>query len=654
MYLIIFTIFTKKLHMKKTILQLALLISMLAFINVNAQRQCATHEHHLSMMATDPNYKANREKIEIETAQYVANPLKQTRIVKTIPVVFHIVYNNATQNVSDAQIMSQLDVLNKDFRKLNTDWANTPAVFQPLVADCEIQFCLAQQDPAGNATTGINRVATNVTSFSTNNAVKYSAQGGANIWDRNKYLNIWVCNLSGGVLGYAQFPGGAAATDGVVITYTGFGTIGTAQAPFNKGRTATHEVGHWLNLYHIWGDDGTACNGSDQVNDTPNQGGPNYGCPAFPKISCNNGPNGDMHMNYMDYSDDACMYMFSNGQKVRIDALFAAGGARASLLNSPGCNPPAAAVCNAPTGLNATNVTTTTATLNWGAVNGALNYTLQYKQSNAASWITVTSNTNTYSLSGLIANTAYQFQVSSNCSAGISPYSSIATFTTLQNAATCTNSYESNNTINTAAVIPINTNILSIIGSNTDKDWYRITTTNAAPKLRVTLNTLPADYDIRLYNANGTQLAISQNASTNPELIKYNTPTTGATYYIQVYGYNGAFNANQCYTLNASTSANNWRLMPEDENQIAEKNAINIYPNPSDSKINAIFFAEENLQYQVNIYNALGQKIIAENGHTHDGENRMAFDMTKYASGIYIMELVMGEERKIQRFSIQK
>lgn len=164
------------------------------------------------MIQNDPHYAIERQLIEKQTEAYEANPQKQTRAVKTIPVVFHIVYNTNAQNVSDAQIQSQLAVLNADFRKLNADWTNTPAAFQGLVADCEVQFCLAQQNSNGNATTGINRVSTNVTSFSTNNAVKYTAQGGANIWDRNKYLNIWVCNLSGGVLGYAQFPGGAAAT----------------------------------------------------------------------------------------------------------------------------------------------------------------------------------------------------------------------------------------------------------------------------------------------------------------------------------------------------------------------------------------------------------------------------------------------------------
>ena len=151
--------------------------------------------------------------------------------------------------------------------------------------------------------------------------------------------------IGGGILGYAQFPGGAAATDGVVISPVYIGRTGTVTAPYNLGRTASHEVGHWLNLNHIWGDDSGACTGTDNVSDTPNQGAENYGKPVFPKVSCSNGPNGDMFMNYMDYVDDNAMFMFSTGQSTRMNALFATGGARVGLLSSqggvaPGTTPP--------------------------------------------------------------------------------------------------------------------------------------------------------------------------------------------------------------------------------------------------------------------------------------------------------------------------
>ena len=170
------------------------------------------------------------------------------------------------------------------------------------------------------------------TSFSQDDKVKSSTTGGDDAWNTSKYLNIWVCNLGNSLLGYAQFPGGPTSTDGVVILYTAFGRTGNVVSPFNKGRTATHEVGHWLNLRHIWGD---ANCGNDFVNDTPTQQTSNAGCPSYPHITCSN--SGDMSMNYMDYTNDACMYMFSTGQSNRMNALFVSGGARASIITSTAC-----------------------------------------------------------------------------------------------------------------------------------------------------------------------------------------------------------------------------------------------------------------------------------------------------------------------------
>lgn len=253
----------------------------------------------------------------------------------TIPVVVHVVYKNATENVSDAQIMSQIDALNRDYRKTNADFSLTPAAFQPLGADMDIAFCLASFDPNGNATTGITRTSTIIQSFDHSNEPKFTSTGGIENWDPAKYLNLWVCDLTGGLLGYATFPTNLATDpqlDGVVVDYAYFGTIGTATAPFHLGRTATHEVGHWLNLRHIWGD---ANCGDDFVNDTPTQQQANTGCPSFPTVTCSNGPNGDMFMNYMDYSDDGCLFLFTAGQKQRADATLAT--IRTGLATSNGC-----------------------------------------------------------------------------------------------------------------------------------------------------------------------------------------------------------------------------------------------------------------------------------------------------------------------------
>jgi len=236
-----------------------------------------------------------------------------------IPVVVHVVYNKPSGNISVAQVKSQITTMNKDYQAQNSDKKNVPPVWAGLVADAKITFELATKDPKGNATNGITRTKTSETSFGTDDGVKFSKSGGIDAWPTQKYLNIWVCDLGGGLLGYAQFPGGPADTDGVVILNTAFGTTGIAAAPFNLGRTAVHEVGHWLNLNHIWGDTND-CSGTDHVDDTPKQQLPNYNKPAFPHVTCNNGPNGDMFVNYMDYVDDDTMVMFTPGQVARMYA----------------------------------------------------------------------------------------------------------------------------------------------------------------------------------------------------------------------------------------------------------------------------------------------------------------------------------------------
>lgn len=294
----------------------------MATSNTTAQvRRCATMDVHRRLLYENPAYALARDNIENMTLLYQEGRGMAGRAGMTrIPVVVHVVWNTAAQNISDAQIASQIDVLNRDFRRSNSDVEATPAPFLPFTADARVEFALATSDPHGAATTGIERRQTGVSAFGADDGVKSQASGGLDAWPAASYLNIWVCQLGGGLLGYAQFPGGPIETDGVVILQSAFGTIGTAAPPFHLGRTATHEVGHWLNLNHIWGDDGTGCSGTDNVDDTPNQGGANSGQPAFPQVSCNNGPHGAMFMNYMDYVDDTAMVMFTAGQVTRMQA----------------------------------------------------------------------------------------------------------------------------------------------------------------------------------------------------------------------------------------------------------------------------------------------------------------------------------------------
>lgn len=274
------------------------------------RRGCGTMAAHMLLLEKYPAFRAHQFKLEQDTARRRAQGLRIEDLkLVTVNVVVNVVYKTSAQNVSDTQIKKQIATLNKDFGATNTDKSKVPVPWKGLVTDSRIRFKLLK----------VTRTQTTKSSFTHDDGVKKASAGGVAPLSPEKYLNLWVCALSGGLLGYAQFPGGPKATDGVVINYRAFGTGGSAEAPFNKGRTATHEVGHYFNLRHIWADT-EDCSGSDFVPDTPNCAGPNYGTPRFPKVSCNNGPNGDMFMNYMDYVDDEAMFMFTTQQVLRMRA----------------------------------------------------------------------------------------------------------------------------------------------------------------------------------------------------------------------------------------------------------------------------------------------------------------------------------------------
>jgi hypothetical protein len=303
-----------------------LFILILAASNISSytQERCGTEAMNKYKMENYPNYRIAREKVNTQTENWIKdNANYRPKSIITIPVVVHVVWKTNIQNISNTQIQSQIDALNKDYRRTNIDVINTPSVWQSVAADCEIEFCLAKIDPNGQPTNGINRVETNHGKFGMDNDIHTSSLGGADDWPNDDYLNIWVCDISSGLLGYASKPSNFIGdSDGLVIGYTYFGTTGTAQSPYNKGRTATHEIGHWLNLDHVWGNGGwgsSGCNADDNITDTPNQEEENYNCPGFPHNANACGtPNGDMFMNYMDYTNDACMNLFTNGQKTRM------------------------------------------------------------------------------------------------------------------------------------------------------------------------------------------------------------------------------------------------------------------------------------------------------------------------------------------------
>lgn len=856
------------------------------FGNVFSQRICGTDEAEQFVRSNDDKYDLRRQQIENFTNEFITHGGGVDRALVTIPVVVHVVWNTTAENISDAQVQSQIDVLNADFRKLNSDASLVPSAFSGLAADVNIEFCLATVDPNGNPTNGITRTQTATTAFGTNDQVKSSSTGGVNAWNTTQYLNMWVCDISGGILGYAQFPGGSASTDGVVVDYQYFGTVGTATAPFNKGRTATHEVGHWLNLRHIWGDDGTGCTGSDLVADTPNAGGPNYGCPTFPSVTCSNGPNGDMFMNYMDYTDDACMFMFSEGQAARMQALFAPGGFRASLLNSQGCgstgticatpaglntsaltassvtlawtasasaasynlrykltsastwttvngltstsfnlsglatcstyewqvqsvcdatnssafsgsnnftttgcvatycastggtvdefinrvvfgsidntsgnnggyanftaqsttvnrgaavtfngtpgftataynetwrvwidfnqdldfddagelvytsantsaavtgtitipttatlgatrmrvsmkynaaatpcetfqygevedytvNIAEAISCGVPTGLAVASVTSNSATASWAALSGATSYSFQYKTNAATTWITVNTSSTSVPLSGLVASTTYNTRVAAVCSGVTGAFSAQVNFTTSAAPVACTDTYETNNTSNQAKSIAVNTNITARIGTSTDRDWFRFSTTTSQRNIRIDLTNLPADYDVRLYNPSGTQVGISQNSGTANEVIIFNNGPVG-TYRVQVYGYNGAFNSTACYTLRANRSGTSFREGDEYVEEevielVAEEPlaAVNVFPNPTNDNVDVTFDSNEEGNVQITVVDMTGRVIYNTMMPVIRGFNKTSVEMSNFAPGFYTIVLNNGEK----------
>lgn len=305
-----------------------------------------------------------------------------------IPVVVHVLHRGEPigigRNITDAQIISQIDVLNEDFRRLNADAVNTPAAFQPVAADPNFEFRLACIDPNGNATNGITRTFAGVNQFqplsnlnpdrSVNEqatGIKFTANGGRDAWPTDRYLNIWVCDMGGGLIGYGQFPDDYIVkpnTDGVVMLFNAFGRVGNLIPTLDQGRVCVHEIGHWLNLRHVWGD---ANCGNDFVDDTPPQAAPNRGCPAFPRITCNNGPNGDMFINYMDYTDNGCQNIYTRGQSLRMRAIFAQGGPRAAFINNYFriIQPPNNTVCNS---LNLSVSNPLCLPVTWSVVSGPL------------------------------------------------------------------------------------------------------------------------------------------------------------------------------------------------------------------------------------------------------------------------------------------
>jgi hypothetical protein len=320
--------------------------SLLLFLSLAAQNhlpegQCGTPRRLEQKLQQNTLLKERFEQKKIEFNKIVSSLAleKNARLGAPIhiPVVFHIVMGNPSL-VTDIQIQAQLDTLNKDFFGTNGDSLKIPSYFKSLVGKSNIQFCLAQRTPDGDATDGIERVSSSTSAFNLDDKVKHGYSGGADAWNPAKYFNIWICAMSGGFLGYATMPadGSAPNEEGVVIDYRAL--PGGSFSAFNGGKTLTHETGHYFNLFHIWADDGGSCSYDDLVDDTPKQGDATHGGTSGIKLdNCTSYGNGIMYQNYMDYTDDSCLVMFTNGQVDRMETALSLY--RSSLLLSNGCQP---------------------------------------------------------------------------------------------------------------------------------------------------------------------------------------------------------------------------------------------------------------------------------------------------------------------------
>jgi hypothetical protein len=682
---------------KKLLVLIAIIIANFTVASAQHKhgRTCASPSYEEQWSKASSEERARMEAIERFTQNYVERVTNkksngtQTKVtgVITIPVVVHVVYNTAAQNISDAIVQSQIDVLNADFRRTNADRTNTPSAFAGVASDFEIQFALATRDPQGNATNGIVRKSTTKTYFEYGGSdsqgvhVKQSSQGGSDAWDTRSYLNMWVCNFGGtssSLLGYATFPTDAGTfKDGVVMGYKYFGVNPSLGGVFGYGRTATHEVGHWLNLRHIWGD---ANCGNDFVADTPTQQTSNGGCPTFPKVSCSNGANGDMFMNYMDYTNDQCMNMFTAGQKARARALFDVGGARVSLLSSNGLGSGTTPTCAVPTGLTSSSVTTSSATLAWAAVSGASSYSVRYKATSSTTWTTATASATSLNVTGLTAATTYEFQVSTVCSSTSSAFSGSTTFTTTSGSTTPTYCASKGNSvadewIQTVRLARGTTQIFSNnSGKNAGYGNFTATSYTVSRGSSLTITITPGwtstkyseGYSVWVdYNRDGDfldageQLFTQAATTTTPISRTFTVPTTATTGTTRMrvsMKYNGVptscetfgYGEVEDYTLNISATA------ARTEEATANTANVELYPNPAsvEATLRVSVDTEQATDLAITLYNVQGQKFQTDEIKGVQGSVEHKLNLSGLKAGLYFVSIQYNDRKEVRKLIV--
>lgn len=626
---------------------LALILSGWA-IPTSAQRRCSSNEVLQHQLNSDPTLAAKRRSIEVHTENFVDNYSKQnTESVIRIPVVVHVVYRTSFENISDSQIVSQLSALNADFRKQNADRSNVPSVFQSVIADMGIEFVLANRDPNGNPTTGIVRKNTYKTLFYSNtDEVKYSSKGGSTAWPSGQYLNIWVCNLGGGDYGYGTYPGGPDSTDGIVVKFNAFGTCGQATAPYDKGRTLTHEVGHWLNLMHIWGDN--EC-GNDFVEDTPPQKEANFGMPLHPHASCTN--NGDMFMNFMDYSDDASLLMFSEGQKARVLALFASGGYRSSLLTSTGYVAP----IHCPT-ISLKNPTALAAdgfNLVWDNPVEASSVVISCRILGQEKWMSKTVSSASVKFTSLKFNTTYEVVANTVCGSVRSLKSSPVYVRTLNANGCAEDATELGNSMADSRMLEVGKEMNAAICPAGDLDWYTILVPSGQNNVKIKLANLPSDFDLEVYDADGKKILGSYQSGLREESIVLNNVTPGV-YRVLVYGYREAFNATGTYNLTAELSNTYFPAASTATQKDFSVGANRVYPNPARDEFNVSFNSISGLPVAISIIDQSGKLVKSEVKQCLKGENMFNFSTEILPAGLYFIRIQCENASTTSRLLVQK
>ncbi|PKH49875.1 hypothetical protein CXF68_03795 [Tenacibaculum sp. Bg11-29] len=656
--------------MKQKITLLLMCFFFAGAIYAQQKRTCHTMEDLGNRKRQDPTLQKRMDEIE----RFTQRKIKENRNTKrkisgsiiTIPVVVHVLYTNSTNNIRDAQILSQIDVLNKDFRRKNTDKTNKWS----QGADIQIEFAMAKIDPNGNSTTAITRKLVSSsdwgTKFKVNNAMKSSATGGVNPWNTSEYLNMWIVPKmtstgpkgDGSTLGFAQFPGGAAATDGLVMIHDAFGSTGTLNPSFNLGRTTTHEIGHYLNLRHIWGDG--PCGYDDFVSDTPESDEANYGC-STGHVSCGSE---DMVQNYMDYSDDACMNLFTLGQKNRMRAVLEAGGSRRSLALSDKFSNGSVFNAAVPTGISISGVSATEAIVSWTAVSEAT-YDVRYRKVGASSWVTNSSSATSVTLSGLSASTQYQVQVRNKYSSGNSNYSSSVNVTTLSNAVSYCASKGSRVTYEWIDYVAFGgmTNTTAANGGYGDFTSKVATVALGSANQLV----LSAGFSGTAYNEHftvwidynqdgdftdaGEQIATGNSSSaTNriTDIVIPSTATLGQTRMRVSMKYNAASTSCEAnlgdgevedYTVNIAATAVNTRTTIVSGETIKNQNSIALmaYPNPSVDFVQ-VKLASKSTKMTYKIVNVTGS--VVQSGHLGSS----SINVSKLNTGMYILEVNDGQK----------